>query len=118
MLNYSEVNLILFCDGKPIGVFEADYIGVLGIHLINSRKIAIQKNSNFEMEVEKEWYSDTKCERIPVIVSPSADGGLSIMLKHYDCEHINSWLSIMNRLLTINMDLNSFNVTEKVSALN
>jgi len=107
--NFTAIDLILYSREKQSGVLKPDYLGVLGIHVVDTGLIEtdhslMEINKNYDMEVRQKNASylgvpDLKffSDRLPVVLLPAEEGGLYLKLRRYDTKSIDQWISMLNQ---------------------
>lgn len=96
--NYSDINLILYHQNKPVGVCRPNYIGLLGMRL-KTKDLFFPKDSSLEVEVLGPKKMLMNNIRFPMVVSSSTDKGLGLKFQHYEPELVSLWRLILSRIL-------------------
>ena len=96
--NFSNIDLLLYYQDKPVGVCKADYFGLLGMH-VKAKNIVIPKDSALEIELIGPKKLGIGNLRIPVVISSSSGEGFGLRLKHFAPDLINRWRQVLGRIL-------------------
>jgi hypothetical protein len=94
----TDIALLLYYQGKQVGVCRPDYMGMLGVH-VKTKNIVLPKDSVLEIEVLGPRKKSIESCRIPVVVSASSGEGFSLRLRHFRPGLIDCWHHILNRIL-------------------
>jgi hypothetical protein len=96
--NFSNIDLLLYHQDKPVGVCKADYFGLLGMH-VKAKNIVFPKDSSLEIEVIGPKKMGIGNFRIPVVVSSSSGEGFALRLKHFAPDLLSRWRQVLGRIL-------------------
>ncbi len=88
------VDLVLYHKGIPVGVFQPDYLGMLGVHLDNCQ-LNFDNGTALEIEILGPDKTCVDDKRIPVLVSVNTKGRLGLTIKHVDKFAIDRWRQIL-----------------------
>ncbi|MDH5392491.1 MAG: hypothetical protein OEY11_04800 [Gammaproteobacteria bacterium] len=97
--NLPDIDLVLYHDDVPVGIFKPDYMGMLGLQIKNCSQL-FENGTPLEIEVlgpEKTCVDDN---RISVSVTSISDDGLGLRLEHHSAEHIERWSSILSDIFS------------------
>lgn len=89
------VNLLVYKNSKPIGVFESNYIGVLGVH-VKTRNLNFSKGDNLEIELMKPGKVCFDSPRFPFVTVSCLEDGVSFRHKSFEPMQLDQWLNILN----------------------
>ena len=123
--DFTAIDLILYSGEKQSGVLKPDYLGVLGIHVVDTGLIEtdhslMEINKSYDMEVRQQNASylgipdlNLFSDRLPVVLLPAEEDGLYLKLRCYDTKSVDQWISILNQLLCAEHDYELLRSTYK-----
>lgn len=94
--NSHDINLVVYHEDKPAGVFKLDHIGLLGMHVKGG--VSFPKNSQLEIEIMGPNKTCVDNSRVPVVVSSSNSEGTALRLKSYDDEFVQCWARVLSEV--------------------
>lgn len=92
--NLPDIDLVVYHNDVPVGLYKPSYIGMFGLHL-ESCSLNFDKGTSLEIEVLGPQKTCTDDNRIPVSVASNLDGGMGLRLESFEVEHIDRWESIL-----------------------
>jgi hypothetical protein len=97
--NLPELDLVLYHNDVPVGVFKPDYMGLLGIHVAGC-SLNFKKGTALEIEILGPDKTCVDDNRIPVLVSSRTENGLGLRLEHYNSEYLERWRSVLSGIFS------------------
>lgn len=97
--NLPDIDLVLYHNDVPVGIFKPGYMGMFGLHIENC-PLSFERGADLEIEIlgpEKTCIDDN---RIPVSVTSISKDGLGVRLDHFNSHHIDRWRVILSDIFS------------------
>lgn len=97
--NLPDIDLVLYRDDVPVGIFKPDYMGMFGLHIENCPR-NFEKGTALEIEILGPGKACNDDNRIPVSVTSISKDGLGVRLDHFNSHHIERWRVILSNIFS------------------